>query len=71
MSNLPGVNSRDDESFDSLLRRFNRQVMNSGVLTDIRRKRFFVTKGEQRRIDARKGRRRARIRQLRARRRRM
>jgi len=57
---------RDEESFDSLLRRFNREVMNSGVMTDVRRKRFFVTKGEQRRIDVRKGRRRARIRQLRS-----
>jgi small subunit ribosomal protein S21 len=60
------VSLRDEESFDGLLRRFNREVMNSGILTDIRRKRFFVTKGEQGRIDARKGRRRARIRQLRS-----
>ena len=60
------VNLRDEESFDGLLRRFNREVMNSGVMTDIRRKRFFVSKGEQSRIDARKGRRRARIRQLRS-----
>lgn len=60
------VNLRDEESFDGLLRRFNREVMNSGVMTDVRRKRFFVTKGEQSRIDARKGRRRARIRQLRS-----
>jgi len=65
------VNLRDDESFDGLLRRFNREVMNSGVLTDVRRKRFFVSKGEQGRIDARKGRRRARIRELRAQRRNM
>lgn len=60
------VNLRDEESFDGLLRRFNREVMNSGIMTDVRRKRFFVTKGEQSRIDARKGRRRARIRQLRS-----
>ena len=60
------VNLRDEESFDGLLRRFNREVMNSVVMTDIRRKRFFVSKGEQSRIDARKGRRRARIRQLRS-----
>ncbi len=60
------VSLRDEESFDGLLRRFNREVMNHGVMTDVRRKRFYVTKGEQRRIDARKGRRRARIRQLRS-----
>lgn len=60
------VTLRDEESFDGLLRRFNREVMNTGVMTDVRRKRFFVSKGEQKRIDARKGRRRARIRQLRS-----
>jgi len=60
------VELQDNESFDSLLRRFNRQVMNNGVLKEVRRKRWFITKGEQRRMDVRKGRRRARIRQLRS-----
>ena len=60
------VELQDNESFDSLLRRFNRQVMNNGVLKEVRRKRWFITKGEQRRMDERKGRGRARIRQLRA-----
>ena len=60
------VELQDSESFDSLLRRFNRQVMNHGVLKDVRRKRCFITKGEQHRMDVRKGRRRARIRQLRS-----
>ncbi len=60
------VQLQDNESFDSLLRRFNRQVMTNGVLKEVRRKRWFITKGEQRRMDERKGRRRARIRQLRA-----
>ena len=60
------VELRDNESFDSLLRRFNRDVINSGVLKDVRRKRWFVSKGEQERIDERKGKRRARIRQRRA-----
>ena len=60
------VEIRDNESFDSLLRRFNREVINSGVLKDVRRKRWFVSKGEQMRIDERKGKRRARIRQRRS-----
>ena len=60
------VEINDNESFDSLLRRFNRQVMTNGVLKEVRRKRWFITKGEQKRMDERKGRRRARIRQLRA-----
>jgi small subunit ribosomal protein S21 len=61
-----GVEIRDNESFDSLLRRFNREVINSGVLKDVRRKRWFISRGEQSRIDERKGKRRARIRQRRA-----
>lgn len=60
------VELNDNESFDSLLRRFNRQVMTNGVLKEVRRKRWFITKGEQERMDVRKGRRRARIRQLRS-----
>ena len=60
------VELNDNESFDSLLRRFNRQVMTNGVLKEVRRKRWFISKGEQGRMDERKGRRRARIRQLRS-----
>ncbi len=59
------VRLREGESFDSLLRRFNKEVMDGGVLKDLRRRRWFVPKGEQRRMDERKGRRRARIQRLR------
>jgi hypothetical protein len=37
--------------------------MNGGILKDVRKRRWFVSKGEQRRVEERKGRRRARIRQ--------
>ncbi|MBI3914656.1 MAG: 30S ribosomal protein S21 [Chloroflexi bacterium] len=59
------VKAREGESFDSLLRRFNKEVMDGGILTDLRRRRWFIPKGEQRRMDERKGRRRARIQRLR------
>lgn len=59
------VKLRDGESFDSLLRRFNKEVMEGGVMKDLRRRRWFVPKGEQRRMDERKGRRRARMQRLR------
>lgn len=59
------VKLREGESFDSLLRRFNKEVMDGGVMKDLRRRRWFVPKGEQERIDERKGRRRARIQRLR------
>ena len=60
-----GVKLREGESFDSLLRRFNKEVMDGGVMKDLRRRRWFVPKGEQRRMDERKGRRRARMQRLR------
>ncbi|MEW5720648.1 MAG: 30S ribosomal protein S21 [Chloroflexota bacterium] len=59
------VRIRDGESFDSLLRRFNKEVMEGGVMKDLRRRRWFIPKGEQRRMDERKGRRRARMMRLR------
>jgi small subunit ribosomal protein S21 len=59
------VKLREGESFDSLLRRFNKEVMEGGVMKDLRRRRWFVPKGEQRRMDERKGRRRARMQRLR------
>jgi small subunit ribosomal protein S21 len=60
------VKLRDGESFDSLLRRFNKEVMDGGVMKDLRRRRWFIPKGEQRRMDERKGRRRARMMRLRS-----
>lgn len=59
------VKLRDGESFDSLLRRFNKEVMEGGIMKDLRRRRWFIPKGEQRRMDERKGRRRARLMRLR------
>ena len=59
------VKIREGESFDSLLRRFNKEVMDGGVMKDLRRRRWFVPKGEQRRMDERKGRRRARMQRMR------
>ena len=59
------VKSRDGESFDGLLRRFNKEVMEGGVMKDLRRRRWFIPKGEQRRMEERKGRRRARLQRLR------
>ena len=38
---LVEVKKKDNESFDSLLRRFNRKIQQSGVLIRARRIRFF------------------------------
>jgi small subunit ribosomal protein S21 len=47
------------ESLESLLKRFRKQVIAGGVLSAYRRRRWFVSKGEQRRIAKKKGIRRA------------
>jgi len=51
---LTTVNLRQNESQDSLLKRFRKKVVKSGVLSTVRRKRWFVSKSEQRRMDKKK-----------------
>jgi small subunit ribosomal protein S21 len=51
---LAGVNLRNGESQDSLLKRFRKKVVKSGVLSTVRRKRWFVSKSEQRRMEKKK-----------------
>ena len=51
---------RSGESPESLLRRFRKKVIKDRVLSDIKKKRFFVSKSEQRRIAQRKAVRRER-----------
>ena len=51
---MTAVNLRNNESQDSLLKRFRKKVVKSGVLSTIRRKRWFVSKSEQRRMEDKK-----------------
>ncbi len=53
------VEIRPGESFESLLQRFGRAVNSGGILKEHRRRRWFVSKGEQRRMAEKKGIRRA------------
>jgi small subunit ribosomal protein S21 len=55
---------RPNESQDSLLRRFRKKVVKSGVLSTIRRKRWFVSKSENRRAERKKSMRRMKRRQM-------
>jgi small subunit ribosomal protein S21 len=57
---LPKVDLRANESPEQLLRRFNKAVVKSKVLADVRRKRWFVSKSELRRIQKKKAQRRQR-----------
>jgi small subunit ribosomal protein S21 len=45
---------RPGESQQSLLKRFRKKVARSKVLSTVRRKRWFVSESEQRRIDKQK-----------------
>jgi len=45
---------RPNESQDALLRRFRKKVAKSGILSTVRRKRWFVSKSELRRIQRKK-----------------
>lgn len=54
---------RPNESQDQLLKRFRKKVAKSGVLSTVRRKRWFVSKSELRRIQRKKAIRRLRRRQ--------
>ena len=60
MRPLPSVTLRPNESQDQLLKRFRKKVAKSGVLSTVRRKRWFVSKSELRRIQKKKAIRRGR-----------
>jgi len=57
------VELRPNESSESLLRRFRKKVGDSGVLQDVRRKRWYMSPSEVRRLQKKKAIRRARRRQ--------
>lgn len=56
---------RSGESQDQLLKRFRKKVAKSGILSTVRRKRWFVSKSELRRIQKKKSIRRIKRRQQR------
>lgn len=55
---------RPNESQDGLMRRFRKKVVKSGVLSTVRRKRWFVSKSELRRVEQKKSMRRLKRRQF-------
>ena len=58
------VNLRPNESQEQLLKRFRKKVAKSGILSTVRRKRWFVSKSELRRINKKKAIRRLKRRQM-------
>lgn len=61
---MTSVTLRQNESQDQLLKRFRKKVAKSGILSTVRRKRWFVSKSELRRIDRKKSIRRYKRRQM-------
>ncbi|MBO9367345.1 MAG: 30S ribosomal protein S21 [Chloroflexi bacterium] len=55
---------RPGESQEQLLKRFRKKVVRSGVLSIVRRKRWFISKSEQRRMEEKKALRRLKRRQM-------
>jgi len=45
---------RSNESQESLLKRFRKKIVKSGVLSTVRRKRWFISKSQQRRMEDKK-----------------
>jgi small subunit ribosomal protein S21 len=54
VKDLATVTLRPNESQDQLLKRFRKKVAKSGILSTVRRKRWFVSKSELRRINKKK-----------------
>jgi len=54
---------RPNESQDQLLRRFRKKIVRSGILSTVRKKRWFISKSEDRRMEAKKSARRIKRRQ--------
>jgi small subunit ribosomal protein S21 len=57
------VDLQPGESQEQLLKRFRKSVAKSGILSTVRRKRWYVSKSELRRIQKKKAIRRARRKQ--------
>lgn len=45
---------REGESQQQLLRRFRKKIIRSGVMSEVRKRRWFVSRSEQRRMDEKK-----------------
>jgi small subunit ribosomal protein S21 len=60
------VELRSNESQEQLLKRFRKKVQRERVMSDVRKKRFFMSNSEKQRIALRKAKRRERNRKRKA-----
>lgn len=62
---MPEVNIRDNESFESALKRFKRKCQRSGYMAEIKKNRYFEKPSEKRKRRERAAKRRLRKKQKR------
>lgn len=55
MINLPEIEIRKDESFESALRRFKKQIEQEGILRELRDRKHYEKPSERKRKKARRG----------------
>jgi len=60
VNRLATVSLKEGESQENLLKRFRKQVMKERILSDARRKRWYISPSEMRRIEKQRAIRRAR-----------
>jgi small subunit ribosomal protein S21 len=60
VNSLATVSLKEGESQENLLKRFRKQVMKERILSDARRKRWYISPSEMRRIEKQRAIRRAR-----------
>ncbi len=58
---MTNVVLRPNETQDQLMRRFRKKVVRSGIMSTIRKKRWFVSRTEERRMEAKKSARRMKM----------
>ena len=51
---MPKVQLRDGETQQQLMRRFRKAIIRSGVMSEVRKRRWFVSKNEKRRMEKKK-----------------
>lgn len=61
---MTSVILRPNESQEQLMRRFRKKIVRSGILSTVRKKRWFISKSEERRMEAKKSARRIKRKQF-------
>jgi len=61
---MTSVILRPNESQEQLMRRFRKKIVRSGILSTVRKKRWFISKSEDRRMEAKKSARRMKRKQF-------